>query len=321
MFNVLVKNIKRNLSILLAAAAIFYLALSFYFDSDLVFAFFGEFNFDLLPLILLLALLNFNLRFLRWEYLLRYLNVEIKIKDSAGIFFSNLIMLATPGAMGELYKSYLVKKLTNEPMSKTAPIIFTERLNDFIMLTILSLAGAILLDQNFVIIIFAAVLFTAFVFILTNKTITLKILTLLSRIKFLHKYLEQINTAYTSFHQILGVKSFAVTLLMSFLSWMLECLSVYFVFYALGINVEFIWTIFAYAFSILFGSLTALPAGLGVTDGSLIFLISDLGYKQSTAVAAAIFIRLATLWFAVLVGSIIMLIFRRRFNFNEQNFN
>lgn len=317
----MLKKIKRNLSILLAAAAIFYLALSFYFDSDLVFAAFGKFNFALLPLILLFALLNFNLRFLRWEYLRRYLNVKVKIKDSAGIFFSNLIMLATPGAMGELYKSYLVKKITNEPMSKTAPIIFTERLNDFIMLTILSLASAILLDQSLVVIIFAAVFFAVFVFILTNKTITLKILTILSRINFLHKYLEQINTAYTSFHKMLGVKSLAVTLLLSFISWMIECLSVYFVFFALGINVEFIWTIFAYAFSILFGSLTALPAGLGVTDGSLIFLTSNLGYEQGTAVAATIFIRLATLWFAVLVGSITMLIFRRRFNFNEQYFN
>lgn len=311
---ILLKKIKRNLSILLAAAAILYLALSFYFDSDLVFAALSKFNFALLPLILLLALLNFSLRFLRWEYLLRYLNIKLKIKDSAGIFFSNLIMLATPSAMGELYKSYLVKKLTNEPMSKTAPIIFTERLNDFIMLTIFSFAGAILLDQSLLLIIFTAVVFAVFVFILTNKTVTIKILTLLSQIKFLHKYLEQINTAYTSFHKMLGAKSLAAALLLSFLSWVLECLSVYFVLIALEINVEFIWTIFSYAFSILFGSLTALPGGLGVTDGSLVYFLSNKGYEQSTAVAATIFIRLATLWFAVLVGSITMMIFRKRFN-------
>lgn len=317
----MLKKIKRNLSILFAAAAIFYLVLSFYFDSDLVLAALSKFNFDFLPLILLLPLLNFSLRFLRWKYLLRYLNVKINLKDSAGIFFSNLIMLTTPGAMGELYKSYLIKKITNESMSRTAPIIFTERLNDFIMLTIFSFAGAILLDQSLLLIIFAAVFFAVFIFILTNKTITVKILSLLSQIKFLHKYLEQINTAYTSFHKILSAKSLAASLLLSFLSWMLECLSVYFVLIALEIDVEFIWTIFAYAFSILFGSLTALPAGMGITDGSLVYFISNNGYNQSTAVAAAIFIRLATLWYAVLIGSITMMIFRKRFAFKAVNIN
>lgn len=230
-------------------------------------------------------------------------------------------MLATPGAMGELYKSYLVKKLTHEPISKTAPIIFTERLNDFIMLNVLSFISAILIGESLLLIIIAAGFFAVTIFILTNKTITLKILRFLSRIKFLHTYLEQINTAYTSFHKMLNEKSLSVTLLLSFLSWMVECFSVYLVLLAFGINIEFIWTVFAYAFSILFGSLTALPAGLGVTDGSLIFLISNKGYNQSTAVAATIFIRLATLWFAVLVGSISMMIFRKRFNNDELNFS
>src|SRR5690606_40960118 len=87
---------------------------------------FKKFNWVFLPLILLLTLCNYFARFLKWQYYLKILDVKIKLIDSISIFFSGFVMSITPGKMGELLKSYLVKEVTNTPISKTAPIIRSE---------------------------------------------------------------------------------------------------------------------------------------------------------------------------------------------------
>ena len=55
---------------------------------------------------------------------------------------SGLITSITPGKMGELLKSYLVKQIKNIPISKTAPIIFAERITDSTSLMVISIIGA-----------------------------------------------------------------------------------------------------------------------------------------------------------------------------------
>lgn len=55
---------------------------------------------------------------------------------------SGLVMSVTPGKMGELLKSYLVKQVNGTSISKTAPIVFAERATDFLSLTIMALIGA-----------------------------------------------------------------------------------------------------------------------------------------------------------------------------------
>jgi uncharacterized membrane protein YbhN (UPF0104 family) len=56
-----------------------------------------------------------------------------------------------------------------------------------------------------------------------------------------------------------------------------------------------------------------LPAGLGVTDGSLTFFIIEKGYSSDVAVAATFIVRVVTLWFAVLVGVVSVFLFKTRF--------
>ena len=55
-----------------------------------------------LPLLLFLSLLNYFVRFLKWDYYLNILNVKVKKIDSFAVFMSGLIMSVTPGKMGEV---------------------------------------------------------------------------------------------------------------------------------------------------------------------------------------------------------------------------
>ena len=81
-----------------------------------------NFRWEFLPLILGLTLFNYFWRYLKWQYYLRRLDIHIHWVKSLLIFLSGLSMAITPGNIGELLKSYLLK---------------TERLTDGIALILL----------------------------------------------------------------------------------------------------------------------------------------------------------------------------------------
>jgi uncharacterized protein (TIRG00374 family) len=62
----------------------------------------------------------------------------------------------------------------------------------------------------------------------------------------------------------------------------------------------------------LVGALLFLPGGLGFTEGSLMGLMIFSGIGKEIAVASTFIIRAATLWFAVLIGAIVLLIYQRK---------
>ena len=70
----------------------------------------------------------------------------------------------------------------------------------------------------------------------------------------------------------------------------------------LGADISFSFAIFVYAISMLAGALSFLPGGLGGAEAIMISLLVLKGMAMPAAIAATVFIRLATLWFAVLIG-------------------
>ena len=56
-----------------------------------------------------------------------------------------------------------------------------------------------------------------------------------------------------------------------------------------------------------------LPGGIGVTEGSLTFMLVEKGFSKSNAFASTFIVRAVTLWFAVLIGAISILFYKKRF--------
>ncbi|MBT8386971.1 MAG: flippase-like domain-containing protein, partial [Ignavibacteria bacterium] len=137
----MLKKLKKNVLFSIVIGGLLYLAFTIYADYQSVINAFSKFNWLLLPLLLFLSFLNYFTRFIKWDYYLSIVNIKLKKIDSLSIFMSGLIMSVTPGKVGELLKSYLVKEVANEPISKTAPIIIAERITDFISLLIIAIVG------------------------------------------------------------------------------------------------------------------------------------------------------------------------------------
>lgn len=101
----------------------------------------SRFHFYYLSLILLLAFTNYIVRCPKWEYYLRRLSMNVPVRDSLTIFFSGLTMCITPGKVGELLKSYLLKKSKGTPISYSIPVVIMERVTDLISILLLMFLG------------------------------------------------------------------------------------------------------------------------------------------------------------------------------------
>lgn len=299
----------------IALAGLLYLCFTIFADYRHVAEAFRSFNWLLLPVLLLCAVSNYLVRFSKWDYYLRIINVKISKIDSFSVFMSGLVMSVTPGKMGEVLKAYLVKQISGTSISKTAPIIFVERITDFVSLMLIALIGAYYYNYGRAIVVVVALFFFILIVFLSNRKIALPILKLMERNKFLNKHLSKIHAAYDSSYQMLRPFPLLKMTVISLISWFFECLGYYLILLNLPINVHvtLLWSAFCYCFATIVGAISMLPGGLGVTEGSLTLMLIEKGVSNQYAVASTFIIRAVTLWFAVLIGIISVSIYQKRF--------
>jgi len=309
-------KVKKNLLISIAAAGLLYLGFTVFADFRHVADAFRNFNWFLLPVLMLCSMCNYLVRFSKWDYYLRIINVKVSRIDSFLVFMSGLVMSVTPGKMGELLKAYLIKQLTNTPISKTAPIIFVERITDFVSLMLIALAGAYYFNYGRAIVLGVSVFFFIVIVFLSNRKIALPVLKLLEKNNFLRKHVSKISTAYESSYKMLQPSPLIKMTLVSLGSWFFECVGYYIILINFPINISanlLLWAAFSYCFAIIVGAISMLPGGLGVTEGSLTFMLIEKGAAAQYAVASTFIIRAVTLWFAVLIGIISVSIYQKKF--------
>lgn len=309
----MIEKIRNRILISIAIAGLIYIAFTLYADYEKVFSSFKNFNWLLLPTLLLLSLGNYFTRFFKWEYYLKVVDVRIPKIDSLSIFMSGLIMSVTPGKFGELLKSYLVKQINNTPISKTAPIVFAERATDFLSLTFLAIVGAYYFNYGKSVIVIISLVIVVGLVIITNKKISNKILRMLSKFDVLSRHIQKISTAYESSFKLLSFIPLMLMTFLSIISWGFECFGYYLVLTNFDVTIDILWAFFSYSFSTIVGAVSMLPGGLGVTEGSLTLMLVQKGFSNNDAIASTFIVRAVTLWFAVLVGAISVLFYQKRF--------
>ena len=309
----MLKKLKQKVIVSIVIAGVLYLAFTIYADFTNVVDAFGKFNLLLLPILLLLSFLNYFARFLKWDYYLSIVKVKMKKIDSLSTFMSGLIMSVTPAKLGEVLKSVLVKEITGEPISKTAPIILAERITDFLSLSLIAIVGAFMFDYGGSLTIVVAAFFVLIIFFISNKKIAIPIINFSERIPLIKKYIHNIHSAYESSYQLLKIKPLILMTLLSLVSWGFECLGYYLILLNFGVDFGPLWASFSYSFSTIVGAISMLPGGLGLTEGSLTFLLVQKKVPVDISVATTFIIRVVTLWFAVLVGIVSLTLYQKRF--------
>ncbi len=314
------KKYKKKIIFSVVLGALVFLGLSIYANFNELMEAFSMYNWLMFPVILILSMCNYTFRFFRWEYYTKTLDIKIERKMSFLIFLSSFIMSVTPGKIGEVFKSYLLKEQNGTPISKSAPIVFAERITDFLSLVLLSLIGALMFGYGTNLIIGFGLFFVLIVFIISNRKLSYFIIGIMEKLKFVSRLSHKIHTAYDSIYQMVRFKELFITIILSIFAWSFECLSFYIVingFSVIGLpHIDIFTATFVYGFATIAGAITMLPGGLGATDASITGLLVFLGLTKSIAVASTLLIRAATLWFAVVVGIIAVMIYQRVYHKN-----
>lgn len=300
----LLKRFQKWFVIAIAAGVFLYFFGSVWVGVDKIQGALKEFQWWAFVVAIVLTLSNYALRFFKWHYLCRRLDIDIDMKSNAWIFVAGLSMAISPAKAGELLKPYALREKTGTPMAHSIPALITERLTDGIAMLILAATGvtSYAAGQVYYLLV-PAVLTLLGLAVLAHEGLSLKIIALLSKLPVLSKISEKLQELYRAMRQCLAPISLFWTILLSLIAWAAECVAFQIIFQGMGIDAPFGVCFFVYAFATVAGS--AMPGGLGIADGALVGGAQKLikGITTEQAMLASILTRIATMWFGVALGA------------------
>ncbi len=275
---------------------------------------FASFDWWLTIPIVGLTLVNYALRFVKWQLYLDRIEVRgLPVWPSALTFLSAFSMSITPGKVGEIIKAVYVRRLTGTPVSRVAAVIAAERLTDGLAMLGLAAIGLTQFSYGRPLLAVTALAGIGVVVLLRRPALLHRLVVVLARLPVVGPTIDRVAHHLEHFldaSNVLYAPRLVVgSVLLGMASWFAECLALFLV--LIGLGQEATWHLllvatFVLSVSSVFGALSFLPGGLGIAEASitamLILLITDSGFTRGDAAAATILIRFATLWFSVLLG-------------------
>lgn len=264
---------------------------------------------------LALAFSNYLLRFLKWEYYLRLLDIRgVKKSDSFLTFLSGFVLSVTPGKVGEVFKSLVLYQTYDVPAARTAPIVVAERLTDLIGVIVLIALGSTKFKGGLLWAGAGSAVVSAILVIVASRRLSMWFVDLVAWLPGPGKRLApKLREAHASLHALTRPVHLILPTILSVAAWFLECLALWIILYGFGKGTSVLGASFFYATSTLAGALIPVPGGLGVTETVMRTLMRELGDVDSAgATGAMLLVRFATLWFAVIVGFVALSLLRRR---------
>ena len=308
----------RIILILIAAVGIYAIFL-FISDYNIISEKISNFKINYLPLILFLVSASWTPLFIKWHFLLKNCEIHVPLKKSILVFLSGPAFEITPGQIGALVKSQILKTSSNIPRTKTVPIIVVEKVYDLIGAVLASIIGIVILGMEpHLIIIAILVLVTIFFFVYYRPASEIFFKQITKR-KFFSKYVENISDFYEIVHKSTNVKVATICILLALTYWFMVSAAAYYTLIAFDINIlDYLKVLAIYATSTLLGAISFIPAGIGITEGSITGLFTLNGIDVSTALILSVMIRILTLWYTVGVG-FVALKFTGGFSFKQDS--
>jgi uncharacterized protein (TIRG00374 family) len=304
-------------AVVAAAALLLYLGLASWSDPTEVVAVARGLSLQTAAAVGGLVLLGLSLRAVRWQLYTRVLALAIPAGPSLFAFVAGFAFTATPGKVGEVVKSFLLKRRFGVPMSSTAASLVVERVTDLLAMLALAIVGlatgglrgggALDLDGGsaWVLIAGALALVMAMEFLL-HARLQRAALGVLGRVPGLARLAGALPALLDSSRQLLTPVPLTVGLLLAIAAWSCEAIALHRILDALGAEVTIAGACFAFAAASLLGVLSMLPGGLGGFEATMVLLLGAATVDKSVAVAATLLFRLGTLWLVSLLGLLVL---------------
>lgn len=264
----------------------------------------------LFVLMLILALCNYAIRFVKWHYLCRLVEVRLPLKKSLLIFFSGFSMTISPAKAGELIKPYILKNHGYE-ISRTTPVVIVERITDLFGMCLLVIIGSLVSGILFGPMLILLLILFSIVMAIQIEGLARTLLGFVKTISYIREYHNSLENLYSSSKLLTSSCPLLLGIAFSVFSWLFECLCLYVALKGIDFDTSISSSLIIFGLSSIAGILAMLPGGLGVTEGMMVILLKSEGVPLAAANAAALLSRFATLWFAVFLGFIALFLYKR----------
>jgi glycosyltransferase 2 family protein len=272
-------------------------------------------SWGLVVLALLLSLLNYLLRILRWRSYLARLGSPLSFRFAALSYCAGFAYTVSPGKVGEMVRARYYLPL-GVPLSDVTAAFFSERLLDLLSVTALA-ALLFTASTRYVAALVGAVALIVValgaIAILPWAGISARLKSAASIPAAIRSVLAGIASALAATRTLLRPRVLVTGFAIGLLAWGLE-----------GAGLGLLSTMFStpqlhlttaigiYGIGMLLGGLSLLPGGLGGTEAVMTALLVTTGFSVSQALLLTLTCRLVTLWFAVCLGWIAVFILRQR---------
>lgn len=290
-----------------------------------------------------LKLVNWTLRYYEWRYFLGVIGVRtswrgptapargdapptIRERDSVILWLAGLSLTVSPGKLAEVLKALVLKHLTGVEFSRSAPVIFMERLVDGLAVIVLAsvaltlsagslVGGDVSAGYAVAVLVGTAAALGAVIALVQVRPVALAVIDRSARWPLIGRFHSAIRTLYESSYELLKLRHLAPMTLVGIAAYFCDATGFYILLRGLGVagsGTLFAQAVFILGFSVIVAALSAMPGGAGgreLTIGAL--LTGVVGLSRADAGTATFLISLFQVWVGVLVGLAIIALFRR----------
>jgi uncharacterized protein (TIRG00374 family) len=256
-------------------------------------------------LVLTLSVANYLIRFGRWHMFLNRLGHRLPGAQHLLYYLSGFAFTVSPAKAGEAVRSIYLRE-HDVSYSESIAALFVERLQDLLAMTLL--ASLVVADRPaYRPLVAGALLIVVALLIATSQP---SLPTLLERIAARHFKRPRLTRALAagakllrSSGLLLQPKLLLLGTFVGVLSWGGEGLGFFLVCRGLDVHIALLPALGVYALAVLAGTATFfLPAGIGGMEVVMTTLLVSHGAPLRVAIIATLLCRVATLWFAVVIG-------------------
>ena len=258
-----------------------------------------------IPFLLAVSLVSYLSRYLRWRWLLSRSGYSVDWVYGFIAYLSGFAFTATPGKVGELIRIRYFSRV-GVPASISFGAFIYERALDLIVVLLLaslviSRSDLLILALSFVVIFIGLLVGIA----LNPKPLT-KLSAFLGRYSWvrLEKLFLVVRDGLSSCRFWCNPLDLIVSMGYGVFAWALTSYGFMWLLSDLGVSIQPLEAFTIYPLAMLAGAASLLPGGVGSTELTIVLLLGIYGVTASIATIAAIGIRFATIWFAVLTGFI-----------------
>jgi glycosyltransferase 2 family protein len=283
-------------------------------------------NWRLILLAAIIHLIAIGVRSVRWGFIIKQTREFRKnyIVKTIGLFAGNFSPMRTGG---EVMTAVAGKNINKISLSLGLSAGFTERFFDLAIVGFLLISSALFIPKIRYIAVIGGLLSLGLMVLIylvnwredSSLWIYTKIHPIIQRLPLKEEVLDNIYLKFTGglkgmiqyTQSFSNFKNLVFVLILSFLSWILECVRLYTVFCAFNVEISFLVIVIIFLLANVIGVITALPGGIGSIEISLTGLFVLFGVTSALAGSIALVDRLVSFWLVTVLGIIFSAFYAR----------